>query len=216
MLSPPTYAETVFSCRSKNVAPGHIFSEYAYFLAYSGASVDHERHYAKMMTERLGIGPASPVIEFGCSDGYLLHFFVERGICVLSIHRAANVAGSAEQRGILMWVKFFGVETARDLAQREVRGDLVIATMFLRRLPTPNPQPFVEGIRIILNPNGCDDGVPASSPNDRRRPVRSDLSRAFLVLSALAAIAETRHDYELILPCYVKDEITAQLAYIRY
>jgi hypothetical protein len=67
-----------------------------------------------------------------------------------------------------------------------------------------------------LNPNGCDDGVPASSQNDRRRPVRSDLSRAFLVLSALSAIAETRHDYELILPCYVKDEITAQLAYIRY
>lgn len=44
------------------VAPEHIFSEYAYFSAFSDAWVEHARRYAETMTERLSLGPASYVI----------------------------------------------------------------------------------------------------------------------------------------------------------
>ena len=82
------------------VAPEHIFSEYAYFSAYSDAWVEHARRYAETMTERLSLGPASYVIELGSNDGYLLQFFVEKGIPVLGIDPAANIAGGAESRGV--------------------------------------------------------------------------------------------------------------------
>src|ERR1700758_315159 len=54
------------------VAPEHIFSEYAYFSAYSDAWLDHARRYVEAMTERVCLGPANRVIEVGSNDGYLL------------------------------------------------------------------------------------------------------------------------------------------------
>src|SRR5271167_2016 len=134
------------------VAPEHIFSEYAYFSAYSDAWLDHARRYVEVITERLGLGPASRVIELGSNDGYLLQFFVERGIPVLGIDPAANVAKAAEKRGVRTLVKFFGVETARELAEEGIQGDLVLGNNVLAQVTNLNS--FVEGIRLILKPNG--------------------------------------------------------------
>ena len=134
------------------VAPEHIFSEYAYFSAYSDAWLDHARRYVEMMTERLGLGPESRVIEIGSNDGYLLQFFVEKGIPVLGIDPAANVVKAAEARGVPTLVKFFGVETARELADAGIRADLVLGNNVLAQVTNLNS--FVEGIRVILKPNG--------------------------------------------------------------
>ena len=52
--------------------------------------------------ERFGLGPKdSLVVEVASNDGYLLQHFVERGIPVLGIEPAANVArGGAWRKGI--------------------------------------------------------------------------------------------------------------------
>ncbi len=134
------------------VAPEHIFSEYAYFSAYSDAWLDHARRYVETMTERLGLGPASRVIELGSNDGYLLQFFVERGIPVLGIDPAANVARAAEQRGVPTLVKFFDVETARELAADGVQADLVLGNNVIAQVANLNS--FVAGIRNVLRPGG--------------------------------------------------------------
>src|ERR1700722_19634415 len=89
------------------VAPEEIFTEYAYFSSYSEAWLDHARNYVEMITQRLQLGPASRVVELASNDGYLLQFFVQRGIPVLGIDPAANVAKAAEARGVETLVGFF-------------------------------------------------------------------------------------------------------------
>jgi Putative zinc binding domain len=71
----PFYPLAAYVCRDcflvqlqEYVAPEHIFSEYAYFSAFSDAWLEHARHYVAMITERLGLGPASRVIELGSND----------------------------------------------------------------------------------------------------------------------------------------------------
>ena len=134
------------------VAPEHIFSEYAYFSAYSDAWIAHARQYVEMITGRLRLGPTNHVIELGSNDGYLLQFFVERGIPVLGIDPASNVAKAAEQRGVPTFVKFFNVETARELAEAGTLADLVIGNNVLAQVANLNS--FVEGIRVILRARG--------------------------------------------------------------
>src|SRR6266851_396176 len=121
------------------VAPELIFSEYAYFSAYSDAWLDHARRYVASMTGRLGLGPASRVIELGSNDGYLLQFFVERGISVLGIDPAANVARAAEQRGVPTLVKFFGVETARAYSTSKSCGRMAARCASMPATPATQP-----------------------------------------------------------------------------
>ena len=64
------------------------------------------------------------MVEVASNDGYLLQYFVERGIPVLGIEPAANVAEVAERRrASAPMVEFFG---QRDRARG--RGDRAAPT----------------------------------------------------------------------------------------
>jgi SAM-dependent methyltransferase len=129
-----------------------IFTEYAYFASYSESWLAHVRRYADMMTERLGLGPHSRVVEVGSNDGYLLQWFVARGIPVLGIDPAVNVVQAAIARGVPSIARLFGVELARELAAQGMQADLVAGNNVLAQVTDLNG--FVEGLRLILKPRG--------------------------------------------------------------
>ena len=133
-------------------APDGIFSDYAYFSSYSDSWLRHARDYTALMVERFGLGPASRVVEIASNDGYLLQYFVERGVPVLGIEPAANIAAVAEGRGIRSRVEFFGTDTARRLVAEGESADLLLGNNVLAHVPDLND--FVEGMRIALKPEG--------------------------------------------------------------
>jgi SAM-dependent methyltransferase len=134
------------------VNPEAVFTEYAYFSSYSDSWVRHAERYAKSAADRLGLGPASLVVELASNDGYLLQHFVALGVPVLGIEPAVNVAAAAEQRGVPTLTRFFGVELARELAAEGRQADLIAANNVLAQVPDLND--FVAGIRLLLAPGG--------------------------------------------------------------
>jgi hypothetical protein len=134
------------------VPPEEIFVEYAYFSSYSDTFVQHARDYVAEITQRLGLGRDSLVVEVASNDGYLLQHFVERDIPVLGIEPARNVAEAAVERGVPTRVEFFGRESARQLVDEGRRADLVIGNNVLSQAPHLND--FVAGISVLLNPQG--------------------------------------------------------------
>src|SRR4051812_482903 len=120
------------------VTPEAIFTDYAYFSSFSDSWLMHARRYADTMVERLDLGPASLVAELGSNDGYLLANFVERGIPVMGIEPAANVAREAEARGVRTLVRFFGRELAEELVASGIRADLIAANNTLAQIPDLN------------------------------------------------------------------------------
>ncbi|MEV4760480.1 class I SAM-dependent methyltransferase [Micromonospora sp. NPDC049559] len=133
--------------------PGEeIFSDYAYFSSYSDSWVAHARRYAETMTEQLGLGPGSLVTEVASNDGYLLRHFVARGVPVLGVEPAANVAAVATGRGVRTEVCFLGAETGAALARRYGRADLVVANNVLAHVP--DLVGFVAGLAALLGPSG--------------------------------------------------------------
>jgi len=132
-------------------SPAHIFSDYAYFSSYSSSWLEHSERYAAAMVERFGLGGASHVVEVASNDGYLLQYFKERGVPVLGIEPAANVAEVAEQKGLPTLVEFFGHETAQRLAP-ESGADLLIGNNVLAHVPDIND--FVGGMKLLLKPGG--------------------------------------------------------------
>jgi hypothetical protein len=133
-------------------SPQEIFNDYAYFSSFSTSWLEHARNYVDAMVPRFELGAASQVIEIASNDGYLLRNFVARGIPVLGVEPAANIAAAAVELGIPTEVRFFGRETARDLAARGLSADLLLGNNVLAHVPDLDD--FVGGLAILLKQEG--------------------------------------------------------------
>ena len=133
--------------------PEKIFAQdYAYFSSYSDSWLAHCKAYTEQMVARCGLGPKSQVVEIASNDGYLLQYFQQRGVPVLGIEPAANVAEVAEKKGIPTLVKFFGRATAQALADQGTQADLLLGNNVLAHVPDLND--FVGGMAILLKAGG--------------------------------------------------------------
>src|SRR5438132_2104735 len=113
------------------VSPEDIFVEYAYFSSYSDTWLQHAQVYTDMIVKRLGLGRHSHVVEIASNDGYLLQYFVQRGIRTLGVEPAANVAQAALAKGIPTVVTFFSRATAHKLCAEQGQADLIIGNNVL-------------------------------------------------------------------------------------
>jgi len=155
----PFYPLKVYVCENcflvqleEYVSPQCIFNEYAYFSSYSDSWLEHAKTYSEMVIERFKLGEQSLAVEIASNDGYLLQYLAARGIPVLGIEPAANVAAVAIKKGIPTAVKFFGDTTAREVATEHKQADLLIGNNVLAQVPDLNG--FVRGMKVLLKPHG--------------------------------------------------------------
>ena len=129
-----------------------IFADYPYFSSYSDSWLKHCENYCETMRRRFGLNEKSFVIEVASNDGYLLQYFVGHQVSVLGIEPAANVAKVAVEKGVPTLTRFFGAKLAANLANKGSFADLLIGNNVLAQVPDLND--FVEGLRILLKPQG--------------------------------------------------------------
>jgi SAM-dependent methyltransferase len=94
----------------------------------------------------------SQVIEIASNDGYLLQYFMAKGISVLGIEPAVNIARVAVEKNIPTLVEFFGEGLARRLVAEGRQADLVVGNNVLAHVPQLND--FVRGLKLLLKPRG--------------------------------------------------------------
>ena len=134
-------------------SPDEIFAdEYAYFSSYSTSWLNHAKKYTQKMIDRFGFDENALVAEIASNDGYLLQWFVEKKVPVLGIEPAGNVAEVAKEKGVRTEVKFFGVNTAKELSEKYKKADLLLGNNVLAHVPDIND--FVGGMKIMLAENG--------------------------------------------------------------
>jgi SAM-dependent methyltransferase len=129
-----------------------IFSDYAYFSSYSDSWVAHAKRYADAMVDHLGLGPESLVTEVASNDGYLLQHFVARGVPVLGVEPAANIAEVARGKGIRTETRFLGADSGAELASRYGRADLVVGNNVYAHVP--DLVGFTAGLAALVKPDG--------------------------------------------------------------
>ncbi len=137
---------------TETVPPDILFRDYLYFSSFSDTMLKHSRASAEQLIAKRRLGPDSLVVEAASNDGYMLQCFQERGIPVLGIEPARNVAKVAVERGINTIAEFFGQEIAERLAGEGTRADLFLGNNVLAHVADLNG--FVRGIKAILKPDG--------------------------------------------------------------
>lgn len=137
---------------SEAPSPESLFREYVYFSSYSDTLLDHARQLAEQLIAERGLGPQSLVVEIASNDGYLLGQYRARGIPVLGVEPARNIARVAVERGIATIDEFFGRELAARLVQEGRRADVLHAHNVLAHVPDLNG--FAAGMETLLAHNG--------------------------------------------------------------
>jgi SAM-dependent methyltransferase len=131
----------------------HFHAEYVYFSSFSESWLAHAKGFAENAAARLALGAGSRVVEVGSNDGYLLQYFVQRGIPCLGVDPAANCAKAAwELRRVPTEVAFFGSKTAARLREQGGTADLIVANNVLAHVPDIND--FVAGFKLLLGERG--------------------------------------------------------------
>jgi SAM-dependent methyltransferase len=137
---------------TETVRPDVLFGSYLYASSYSETMLRHAQATCdKLCRERL-LSDRSLVVEIASNDGYLLQFFVDRGIPVLGIEPATNIAAIAQRRGVHTRVAFFGGGLADQLAREGLSADVILGNNVLAHVPEIND--FIAGVKRILKPGG--------------------------------------------------------------
>lgn len=133
---------------SETVPPEQLFRNYLYFSSFSDTYLRHAEEFADRIVRERGLGPDHLVIEAASNDGYLLQNLTKRGIGVLGIDPARNVAEVARAKGVPTVSEFFGADIARRLRAEGNAADVFVANNVLAHVSDVND--FVEGMRILL------------------------------------------------------------------
>jgi len=132
------------------VAPEDLFSNYLYFSSFSDAFLKHAEDIAESLTSRFALDGSSLVVEIGSNDGYLLQFFRQRGIPILGIEPAKNIAKVANQRGISTLNIFFGSSSVNKILREKGQADIIIGNNVLAHVPLIND--FLLSVNKCLKP----------------------------------------------------------------
>lgn len=155
----PTYPLELVYCESCSLAqiseivsPELLFRDYVYFSSYSDTMLKHARESAEALVENRRLGENSLVVEIASNDGYMLRNFSARGIPILGIEPATNIARSAQQNGIPTVNEFFSAALADQLVAEGKRADVILANNVMAHVPDING--VLAGIKELLKPDG--------------------------------------------------------------
>lgn len=137
----------------ETVPPQKLFQNYVYASSFSDKMLAHARALVERMIAKRGLTSNHLVMEIASNDGYLLQYYRQRGIPILGIEPAANIAAIAErERGIPTIVEFFDSKLAERLAIEGRQADVIHAHNVFAHVP--NPGHFLAAIKLALKPEG--------------------------------------------------------------
>jgi SAM-dependent methyltransferase len=134
------------------VPPARLFTDYAYLSATSSTTVAYLGRLAETLAQRVGLSPASKILEIGSNDGTLLAQLRAFSPHVLGVDPAENVAARANAAGVPTRVAFFSSAVAADLRAEVGAFDLVAALNVVAH--TPDFVDLLAGVRAVLAPGG--------------------------------------------------------------
>lgn len=134
------------------VSPEIIYKDYLYVTSSSLGLSNHFESYAQSIIERIKPSSGSLAIDIGSNDGILLRFLKERGMRVLGVEPALEIAKEATESGVQTLGDFFTKEVpARIKADYGLAKVITINNLYAN---VDDLEEFTENICSLLDPEG--------------------------------------------------------------
>jgi 2-polyprenyl-3-methyl-5-hydroxy-6-metoxy-1,4-benzoquinol methylase len=156
----PTYPLDLAFCPNctlvqitETVPPEKLFREYLYFSSFSDTVLLNAKEIAERLASSRYLNGNSLVMEIASNDGYLLQYYKQRGIPILGIEPASNIAIVAEkEQGIPTICDFFNEKLADKLSAKGIKADVVHANNVVAHVADLHG--MIAGIATILKADG--------------------------------------------------------------
>ena len=155
----PSYPLDLYFCRacghlqlSDVVDPELLFRDYLYVTASSLGLVEHFRRYVQEVVERIGPAAGSLTVEIGSNDGSLLRAFQARGLRVLGVDPARQIARQATEAGLPTLPAFFTRMLAAQIRQEHGPAGLIAANNVFAHADDLGG--IADGVRELLASDG--------------------------------------------------------------
>jgi len=123
------YCPECHNCQlSVVVPPEKMFDDYLYVSSTSSKFVEHFEEAAEKYIQEFDLNEDSLVVDIGSNDGIALKPFKERGIKVVGVEPANNIAKIANEEGILTYNKYFDKDVVEELIEKHGKANLVTAS----------------------------------------------------------------------------------------
>jgi hypothetical protein len=134
------------------IDPSVLFRNYIYTTGTAETIASHNREYARMVVEDLGIGSDDLVVEVASNDGSLLSCFQAHQVRTLGVEPAMNIAAMAQDRGIETLNEFFSLRVAKSVREKYGPAKAVIGNNVLAHVD--ETQDFLRGCAELLTDDG--------------------------------------------------------------
>lgn len=134
------------------VDPALLFEDYVYVSGTSPTFVQHFAEYAGFVIDECGLKTGDRVLDIGSNDGTLLRHFQNRGMRVLGIDPARDIAARATDDGIETWPEFFSTDVARRVLEEKGPASCVTANNVFAH--ADDLRAIAKGVRKVLDQDG--------------------------------------------------------------
>ncbi|MBI4114620.1 MAG: class I SAM-dependent methyltransferase [Candidatus Niyogibacteria bacterium] len=159
LKSEPRYPLRVFFCTDCNlvqlvdvVSPEVMFRDYVYFSSAMPTLSKHFEDYVEEVYDRFIDSSDNFAVEIGSNDGILLRAMKAKGVRVLGIDPAENIARVANERGIETLSEFFSEALAKRIVANRGNADVVIGNNVVAHIDDHHD--LVKGVKSLLGERG--------------------------------------------------------------
>jgi SAM-dependent methyltransferase len=129
-----------------------LWDDYTYHSGQTKGIVEHFEQVAAKAVTRYGPPPGGLVVDVGSNDGSLLRPFQRRGLRVLGVDPAKEIARKATATGVETIAALMSPELARRI--RHDHGPAAIVTAFNVFAHADDMGALADSIRLLLAPDG--------------------------------------------------------------
>ncbi|MBI3980812.1 class I SAM-dependent methyltransferase [Candidatus Microgenomates bacterium] len=136
-----------------HIIPAEImFKNYLYIPSTSQTMLKHFKSLAETTISSFNIPKNSLVVDVGSNDGTLLSSFKEKGMKVLGIDPAINLATVARLKGIETISDFFTTDVVQKIVAKQGKAKVITATNVVAHIDDLHG--FCENINLLLDKEG--------------------------------------------------------------
>ncbi len=132
--------------------PEILYGDYTYVTSSSLGLVEHFRNLTEALLEKVKPAEGSMVIDIGSNDGSLLKFFKAKGMKVLGVDPAREIARKATQSGVKTIPGYFTKQLAEKIRIEEGPAAIITANNVFAH--ADNLADITEGVRALLTSEG--------------------------------------------------------------